>query len=192
MKKIYKLCLYIIVSILIELIILGIYNYNYMSMCDNKKISYVDKQVEFYNWDKNESGYISKTDPIIIIPNLNMYVDNVKIKFKSSQQFEYIDFFYKTKKNETFNMLNNFSRINTVNYDIKEDLYSVKYTINSYVKDLRVDLGDKPDRFVEDVSMEINFPIKFSIARVIAIFLIIISSEILFKLQKNQTYRIWF
>lgn len=190
MKKIYKLCLYIIVSILIELIILGIYNYNYMSMCDNKKISYVDKQVEFYNWDKNESGYISKTDPIIIIPNLNMYVDNVKIKFKSSQQFEYIDFFYKTKKNETFNMLNNFSRINTVNYDIKEDLYSVKYTINSYVKDLRVDLGDKPDRFVEDVSMEINFPIKFSIARVIAIFLIIISSEILFKLQKNQTYRI--
>lgn len=192
MKKIYKLCLYIIVSILIELIILGIYNYNYMSMCDNKKISYVDKQVEFYNWDKNESGYISKTDPIIIIPNLNMYVENVKIKFKSSQQFEYIDFFYKTKKNETFNMLNNFSRINTVNYDIKEDLYSVKYTINSYVKDLRVDLGDKPDRFVEDVSMEINFPIKFSIARVIAIFLIIISSEILFKLQKNQTYRIWF
>lgn len=190
MKKIYKLCLYIIVSILIELIILGIYNYNYMAICDNKKISYVDKQFEFYNWDKNESGYITRTDPIIIIPNMNMYVDNVKIKFKSSEQFEYIDFFYKTKENETFNMLNNFSRINTVNYDIKENLYSVKYNINSYVKDLRVDLGDKSDRFVEEFSMEINFPIKFSISRVIAIFLIIISSEILFKLQKNQTYRI--
>lgn len=167
--------------------VFGINFFNTLSLVDisiEKNIEYTLQDVQTVNWDQENEYLISQYDPNLIIGDIDTFIKKIKLDINSNQEIPYIQVFYTNNENENFNgeLLVEYSQ---------PVVGEVEMTINQYVKDLRIDLGDEEGMILDDIKVIINpTSFNFSISRVIAMILIYFLFVGLFYLQKNPDYNI--
>lgn len=145
-------------------------------------------QNEFYtmetsrleNWTQEQGVYVSEPDPMIIIENVNQYVNNVEIDVIRKNGFkEPITVFYST---DMFS-----APIELLSIELNNNRETIYIRNNVY--SLRVDLGETAGSSLEDCIVTIN-PCKlhFSLSRVVAMMIIYYLTGMLFCLHKSPDY----
>lgn len=183
MKLRYKLIYVTIFALFVEIVL---FNFSYLiDMLDKnieKNVIYTLKDIEKNNWIQYNNRLISKEDPMLIISDINTYVKDFELSLSIDKKLPFIMCYYTQDKGDIFN-----DSMSIALVDNLSDKNNIK--VNSYVRDLRLDLGDDAGVNLNSLSIIIN-PVKlnFSIARVITIVLIYITSKGLFYLQKSHSY----
>lgn len=183
MKFGHKLIFITVFAIIMEIVL---FNFPYVSGMLNrnmdKNILYNLENIEKTNWIKHDNELISKQDPMLVISDINTYVKNFELSFSIDKKIPFIMCYYTKNKEDIFNDKMSIALTNNIND-------KNKITVNSYVKNLRVDLGDDAGIILKNMSIVIN-PVKlnFNIARVITIILIYVISTCLFYLQKGPNF----
>lgn len=182
LRKFLKLLL---AAIFIEIFIINFSNVVNLVNASYSKNIYIDmKKVDYINWNFNGEYITSKEDPIIILNNINTYIKNVSIDIDSEQPIDYIDIFY---TNESINKFNGELLIREENPVGK----NININIDKEVRDLRIDLGDRPGLSIKHIDIVLNqAKIDFNISRVITIMLIYLAVLGLGYIQKNPDYEI--
>lgn len=179
MKLIYKVVIVLLIGVTLEL---GYFNFDYfreyMDKSTKKNILYTMGQMEIQNWTTTDTGLVSEIDPMLIIRGVDTKVKRIKLEVKTQKPTDYILLFY---TNETIPIFNDSDSI----------LYNVNevQVIDKYVKDLRIDIGDKAGTKLEHIEVIIN-PMNFifSISRIIAILMIYLLGRFLFTIQQSPDY----
>lgn len=183
MKLRYRLIYVTIFALFVEIVL---FNFSYlMGTLDKnieKNVIYTLKDIEKINWIQNENWFISKEDPMLIISDINTYVKDFELSLSIDKKLPFIMCYYTQDKEDIFN-----DSMSIALVDNLSDKNHIK--VNSYVRGLRLDLGDDAGVNLNNLSIIIN-PVKlnFSIARVITIVLIYITSKGLFYIQKSHSY----
>lgn len=180
-----RIIMVLIVACCIE--IFGINFFHILNVFDNsveKNIEYTLQDMQKVNWSQGVPYLISKYDPNLIIENVNVFTKKIKLDISSNQEIPYIQVFYTNNENENFN-----EKL-LVEYE-QPVVGEIEISINQYVKDLRIDLGDEEGVILDNINVIINpTDFNFSISRVVAMILIYFLSIGLFYLQKNPEYNV--
>lgn len=183
MKFRYKLFFITVFAIFLEIVI---FNFPYVSGMLNgnieKNISYNLEDIEKVNWRKVDNSLISEQDPMLTISNIDTYVKDFELSFSIDKKIPFIMIYYTQNEDDTFN-----DKMSIALTDNLRDKNEIK--VNSFVKDLRVDLGDDAGVKLNSLDVVIN-PVKLniSISRIIAILLIYIVGIGLFYLQRSPNF----
>lgn len=180
-----RIIMVLIIACCVE--VFGINFFNTLSLFDNsveKNIEYTLQDMQMVNWSQENEHLISQYDPNLIVEDVDVFIKKIKLDISSNQEIPYIQVFYTNNENKNFNgeLL--------VEYG-QPVAGEVEITVNQYVKNLRIDLGDEEGIILDNIKVIIN-PINFnfSISRIIAMILIYLLSAGLFYLQKNPDYNI--
>ena len=178
-------CFVLLVAIVLEIVF---FNYTNIKLMLNqnieKNISIMQEDIEYYNWERRGNLLVSKTDPILIIPNVNSKIKAIKLDMQLNKPIPYIVVFYTDKENEKFGE-------NTMIIYNKNIQGNMLLPLDAEVNDLRIDLGDDEGVILSELKIIINpVTLNFSIYRVIAMLLIYLLSVLLFKLQRNPDYKL--
>lgn len=149
-----------------------------------KNVEYTMEDAELYNWQKTNEGYISQPDPMIVLANLNYYVENICINTTPEVDISDGAIFYTN---------NNIAQFGTDGMiQIVEPLKDANvFVIGDNVKDLRVDIGESEGTVVNNVKLTINVnQLDFRFTRVIIIVLIYVVGYFLLTLQRPRKYDI--
>lgn len=182
-REVLKLGIVVLIGIVLECVV---FNFEYMmTKLDTSKdynIIYTQEELRKINWIEENGVLVSEFAPQLIIESLDMYVDQVSISYTSNQVVSNILLFYSSED------------IPDINGDLfvqcmDEGLEKRIVEIGSYVKDLRIDLGDESNISFQNIEIVIN-PVEFhfSMSRIIAIVLIYLTAKGLFKLQDSPDY----
>lgn len=183
MKFKYKLIYVIMFAIFLEIVV---FNYSYIrSMFDKnieKNVSYTLKDMEKINWTESNNGIISQLDPMLIISDINTYVKDFELTLSMDKNPPFILCYYTKNNEDIFN-----DKMSVAVTNIFSDKNNIK--VNSYINDLRLDIGDNAGLSLSNLSVIIN-PVKFdfNIARVITVILIYLIGAGLFFLQRSPIY----
>lgn len=181
-----RLILLILFAFMLEVFV---FNFQYVKkyFCNKPVLekSYGLNDITKINWHKEKSGaLISDMDPMLVIEDVDGYVENLSINMNINPRPKYIQVFYTDKEFEQFNgeKLITISSINS---------NTVKYDIKKYIKSIRIDLGDYADTKLEDIQIKFtDVQFDFNLARVIAVILIYVIAIKLFEFQKGELYKI--
>lgn len=182
-----KMLMVIIISLIVE-----IFFFNMTSIMNSfdktlvKDISYGRDQFEQINWKNKNDMLISEFDPILEINKVDFYIRNIEIKLEGNGTVPYIDVFFASSKEEIFSE-NNIERLNTnISGKFKS---TIKMDVDKFVSKLRLDLADEKGLELKDITIIINpSKLRINYARLIAMWLIYLTSKFLFSLQKNPKY----
>lgn len=186
MKK-HKVIRHIIISVLLALLVEGLifgfpYLYkNYIKGCNQTELSLAD--FALYNWTDGENGgYISLPDPMVIVENLKVSVDEMDIVVNCDAPVSGITVFYTESDDQVF----------TAEHAIAAGDYVgnvITVSVDRFVNDLRIDLGEADGTHLNDMSVILNPDrITFSISRIITVIILYFSTLFLFRLQKRPDY----
>lgn len=179
-KLIIQLIVLACVTAVAELLLLNVGNWKLLTDSDLvKNRTYALADCEKVNWVET-SGLQSQRDPMLIIPNLDCYVDSLLIQAQLIPEIPYIDLFY---TNETY--------LQYGDIVLREEKPSERtvFSIGDTVSSLRIDLGDDPGTELRQFAIVVN-PVKlqFSVPVVVAVLLIYLSARFLFSLQETPDY----
>ncbi|MBS5316738.1 MAG: glycosyltransferase family 39 protein [Clostridiales bacterium] len=184
-KNILYKCIIIVMALIIEI---GIFNQHIIENIFNKyntKIITLN-EIQTSNWiiNKEMNSMVSaNNDPIIILSDINTYINNIEISVNTNENDLGIQFFYNDKDAEfkeenSIKLIKNSNKINLI-------------SINKYTQDLRIDIGDKSNIVINDLEIIINpNHIKISIIRLIVLIVLLYviikkSIKYLFIISKN-------
>lgn len=182
-----KMLIVIIFSLILEIFFFNMTNIiNSFDRTLAKNISYGIDQFEKINWKNENDILISKFDPILEINKIDFHVRNIEVKLEGNGNLPYIDTFFVSSREAMFSE-DNIERFNTnISGSFKS---TVKIDVNKFVSKLRLDLSDKQGLELSDITIIINpSKVEISYARLIAMWLIYLTSKLLFSLQKNPKY----
>lgn len=182
MKLVKNILICIFVWIVLEVVV---FNQHQVRMfLDNKiekNIEISKDNISLINWKQEENKIISELDPMIVLEDLNMYVDNLEILVDMPKDTVKSTIFYMNVTGEQF------SEDKMLTYEITNGKNILN--INQYVSALRIDIGEEEGREIGNFTIVLNScNIQFSIARMIAIIIIYLSAVGLFKLQGSPNY----
>lgn len=180
-KLLFRLVILAIATSIIEIVFLNLNAWRLTLNRDLKKnLLYTLSDMETANWDEDGDGLYSQTDPILIIPSLNSYIDSIMIEADLSPAIPYIDVFYTNDAHPQYGDI-----------VIREEELGeqVNVSIHDTVLNLRIDLGDDQGTTLRHFSVVINpVKIQFSGAIVVAVLIIYLTALFLFSLQKAPDY----
>lgn len=177
--------LVIVIALMLEIVI---FNFSsLMIIVDNnieKNVVYTLDDLEKVNWDQQEKGFVSRSDPMLILPQVNMQIKSLKIELVADRIVGHGTVFYTNTK------IPEFSGKGMISIEKPFDSENL-IAVNQYVKSLRIDLGEEAGLKLEGIKIVINpSQFTFSISRVIAIVFIYYGAVFLFSLQKSPDYGI--
>lgn len=160
--------------------------YIIQDMVPNKEYKMSD--MEFVNWLQKGKYFFSEQDPMIIISEVNCDIHQIEMKPVFEGTIPYIDVFFTSNDDETFNSENMKHYILDDNVDWNDGLV---INLEQNVTSLRIDLGDASGLILKDIIVIVN-PTEWhiSISRIVAVLLIYIFSMLLFRLQESPNYDI--
>lgn len=175
-----KICL---LAIVLECVV---FNFSYIrSLVDTSKIYNLEYHLEemtMIHWTQMAGEFYSDEDPELIIDNVDTIVDNISIQYHIEGDISQITLYYTNTENLSFDdgfFVQTASAIPD----------NTNIEVDSYVKDLRIDLGEEPNLLLYDVTVVINpVAFRFSWSRFIAVLLIYLSAKGLFHLQSPQDF----
>lgn len=184
-RKVLKLFIVLLVSVTIETVvfqgatIMHLLNKDYV-----KNKTYILKDFATANWITSADGLlVSSNDPILVVADVNTYVDVIHLNAEMPEKLPYIDVFYTNDK------YHNYGDVVKHCDKVKDNLADIK--VGDNVKNLRIDLGDAAGAKLTNLTVVINpVSIKFSFSRIIAMLLIYYSAGFLFALQKMPDYHL--
>lgn len=135
------------------------------------------EEMKKINWVQNGDTLVSKEDPQLIFEDLRQYVGQITIFYESSAPVNDIAVFYTTDEVSEFGA-------ELFAQSLQPEQKGTTLKIDSYVKDLRVDLGDAAGVSFENIHIRIEpLTIQISLARLVAILFIFYMSKLLFAIQ---------
>lgn len=177
-KKIFEFVVLLLVWIVLEF---GVFNFDTTKArfiyTDQVHIDFGQEEMTKINWTENGEILVSEQDPQLIFEDLNQYIGQIEISYESSAAINDIAVFYTTDEEPVFS-----DRLFVQSLEVGQN--GATLNINSYVKDLRVDLGDTAGVSFKNIHFAIMpLPFQISIARLVAILFIFYMSKILFAIQ---------
>lgn len=146
--------------------------------------SYTLSQMEYVNWSRSGDILVSEQDPMLIIHDINCFIETVTIQFNTDKDLESVTVFYTNDENTVFNGNAYFVATGAINSQCG-------FEVNEHIRDLRIDLGDLKGTVLYDAKVLINDDtIDFSLSRVIAMVLIYFAAVFLFNIQKMPDYNL--
>lgn len=140
---------------------------------------YTLEDCEKVNWEEGET-LCSSTDPMLILSNVECYVESLLIRTELSAPVPYIDLFYTNER---------YLQYGDVILRIEEPEPEEILAVGDQISDLRIDLGDEPGTELYNFTVVVNpVEIKFSVPIVVAVLLIYLTAKFLFSLQKTPDY----
>lgn len=185
--KLKKMLLVIMIPLLLEICVFNfMYMINKFDKTLDKDIVYDIEDFDKTNWEIENNVLISNIDPILELYKIDTEVKNIDIMISGVGNLPYIDIFYTKIQNESFSG-DNLDRITT---NISGNLNKkVNIKLNKFISKLRLDLADEKGLELKDITIIINpSKLRINYARLIAMWLIYLTSKFLFSLQKNPKY----
>lgn len=183
-KKYLEFVIVVFFSFVLELLV---FNNDYIMNKFDNSIEY-NKEYDLddlitINWEKENNKFISKTDSNLILESLNTYVKSISLDYKLSDEIPEIVLFYTNENNSYFNADQMIIQSNPQSGNTIE--------VNKNIYDLRIDLSDMEGLVLHNIKIVVNpSKLNVSIYRMLAIFFIYYSFNILFALQKKPDYEI--
>lgn len=144
----------------------------------------METQVEYINWLREGSVFITQADPMLILNSVNKKIDNISISYQTDQPVNQIIVFYTLTDGEIFS---------TENMVLKENpnLEKQVININKNVCGIRIDIGEEAGRKFTDLQITLNEP-EFDIrmSRIVTILAIYYTATFLLSLQRPRVYDI--
>ena len=139
------------------------------------------EEMEFLNWTQTQDGHVSGMDPIIAIFSVDRYVQSVRLTLDMSEDTVPMNIFYTTEEGEVF----------TGEKMIAASAANGENTVEVgvYVRDLRIDLGETEGLLLRGIDLVlIGNELDFSVARAVAVLVIVAMERLLFSLQRSPGY----
>ncbi len=173
------------VSVIIEMVVFqGVTIVNLLDNNIVKNRVYTLLDFEYINWSVNEDDMlVSENDPILVLADVNTYIDSIKIITQMSDQLQYLEVFYVNAQYPNYGDI--------VKHCDEVNNNAVNISIGDDVRDLRIDLGDEAGVILTNIIVTIN-PVSFhfSFSRVITLLIIYYGAYYLFALQKMPNYNL--
>lgn len=181
-RAMFRLLAVVAISLFIEV---GMHWKEYIFLMNSdyqKNVVYEQSEIEYLGWREEGHCLVSEFDSIFYIEELDMNLHNIRIEIQSDQTIPYTEVFY---TNEEYPVITGELRI------LEQQAFKdfIVIDVDSYVKDIRIDLSDLEGIRIENIRLIFNY-VKpdFSFVRVIAINLIYWAYVFLFRLQRPPKY----
>lgn len=172
----------VIIAVAVEGIISIVPNYYKNNVQGYKEARLTLENFDMYNWSEEGNGsYVSLPDPILVIEDLQANIKDIDITVDSADNISSVTFFYTENDGQVFNG-DNIILGNLVDSELT-------LSVNKYVNDIRIDLGDDAGMRINGVTVVLNPDrIKFSFTRFITVIILYFSTIFLFRLQRRPDY----
>ncbi len=180
----FRLALVCVLAIAIEFLVL-----NFAQTRDRltqrylEDVVYTAAEVELVNWQQDGDKLISQSDPQIILPEIDRYVNSLEIIFDTQVPINTVMVFYTDAQTPDFTgdaMIACPGEING----------KCQITLQRNVNRLRIDIGDAEQQVIENlqiVQTHGNYR-PYSLARIMSVILVYICGCFLMRLQKMPDY----
>jgi len=138
------------------------------------------EDLEIANWSETSTHLVSLEDPILVLPGLACWVNDVRIQVDTEPEIPYLELFYINEELLQYGEV--ILRTDTPGQD-------VTVSLDDMVQDLRIDLGDDPGTALQSISITINpTEFRFSPQILVAIVIIYACGKFLLGLQQSPDY----
>lgn len=148
-------------------------------------VAYTAADVELINWQQDDTLLISQSDPQIILPEINRYVESLEITFTTQTPIDTVVVFYTDAQTPEFTE----EAMIVAHGEITD---KCQMTVQRDVNRLRIDLGDVEQQVIENlqiVQTHGNYR-PYSLARILTIIIVYICGSFLMRLQKMPNYHL--
>lgn len=144
---------------------------------------YEMSDMEILNWDKDDEVYVTGIDPMLVMEDVDAYVQDIDIHINAPQQFQDSQIFFTESDDEEFT--------GEKSVMLQENASNIMHAeLNRSICDLRLDLSEVQGLRLNDIRVEIN-PVgtmNFSWAHIVVIQIAYLLLFGLNQLQKGPDY----